>query len=275
MTNPAEAAPGALSALGTFVSDGLEADYRAGERAHDVRIARAVALLAVAINIPPGIVDFVSLRESPLLYVLMAARIANAAFALLVFARISSQASARARDRLILLWAVVLAAASVSIVLARPPGFGGPLAMGMVIIAGFTLVLPASFRYQVAAVSALVVGFVVARVAQGSSGAAPLVSTASALTAGVALSLLASLFNHRTRRALFLAQHDQRTLRGALEVALAEIRTLRGIVPICSFCHKIRDAAGEWHRVEAYVTKHTHAEFSHGFCPTCEETHYP
>jgi hypothetical protein len=264
-----------MSALGTFVSDELEAHYRAGERAHDVRVARAVAVLAVVINIPLGIVDYVFQHESALLYLLMAARIVNASLALLVFARISSLTSARARDRVFLLWAGVIAVASVALVLSRPPGFGGPLAMGMVVIAAFALVLPASFRYQVAAVSVLVVAFVSARVAQGSSGTAALISTSSVLTIGVVLSLFASLLNHRTRRALFLAQHEQRTLRGALELALAEIRTLRGVVPICAFCHKIRDESGAWHRVEAYVSERTHAEFSHGFCPTCEETHYP
>jgi len=49
---------------------------------------------------------------------------------------------------------------------------------------------------------------------------------------------------------------------------------LRGIVPICSFCKKIRDAEGNWSEVEAYVSKHSEAQFSHGFCPECGELHY-
>jgi hypothetical protein len=52
------------------------------------------------------------------------------------------------------------------------------------------------------------------------------------------------------------------------------IETLRGIVPICSFCKKIRDDKGYWNMVEAYVAKHTKAEFSHGVCPDCMEKHY-
>jgi len=55
---------------------------------------------------------------------------------------------------------------------------------------------------------------------------------------------------------------------------LTEIKMLRGIVPICSFCKKIRDAEGNWSEVEAYVSKHSEAQFSHGFCPECGELHY-
>jgi GAF domain-containing protein len=54
----------------------------------------------------------------------------------------------------------------------------------------------------------------------------------------------------------------------------AEIKVLRGIVPICSFCKKIRDAKGNWSEVEAYVSKHSEAQFSHSFCPECGKLHY-
>ena len=53
------------------------------------------------------------------------------------------------------------------------------------------------------------------------------------------------------------------------------IETLRGIVPICSFCKQIRDDKGYWNRVEAYVAKYTDAKFSHSVCPSCMEKHYP
>lgn len=55
---------------------------------------------------------------------------------------------------------------------------------------------------------------------------------------------------------------------------LEEVRILRGIVPICSFCKKIRDEEGKWSELEAYVSKHSEAQFSHGFCPECGKKHY-
>ena len=56
---------------------------------------------------------------------------------------------------------------------------------------------------------------------------------------------------------------------------LDEVRTLRGIVPICAGCKKIRTDKGYWQQVEAYVEEHSYAEFSHGFCPDCLEKFYP
>jgi PAS domain S-box-containing protein len=61
----------------------------------------------------------------------------------------------------------------------------------------------------------------------------------------------------------------------ALKQAFDEIRTLRGIVPICASCKKIRDDKGFWSQVEVYVQKHTEAEFSHGICPDCMKNLYP
>jgi len=60
-----------------------------------------------------------------------------------------------------------------------------------------------------------------------------------------------------------------------LRAAIEQIRTLRGIVPICGHCKKIRDDEGYWHQVEVYVRNHTEAEFSHGICPQCMEKLYP
>jgi len=55
---------------------------------------------------------------------------------------------------------------------------------------------------------------------------------------------------------------------------LEEMKILRGIVPICSFCKKIRDADGQWSEVESYISKHSEARFSHGCCPECGEKYY-
>ena len=53
------------------------------------------------------------------------------------------------------------------------------------------------------------------------------------------------------------------------------IETLRGIVPICSYCKQIRDDKGYWNKVEAYIARHTEAQFSHSICPSCLEEHFP
>ena len=60
-----------------------------------------------------------------------------------------------------------------------------------------------------------------------------------------------------------------------LEEAVAQIKTLSGVVPICSHCKKIRDDEGYWNQVEAFVASHTEARFTHGICPECMAKLYP
>lgn len=54
-----------------------------------------------------------------------------------------------------------------------------------------------------------------------------------------------------------------------LEAALAKVKTLSGMLPICASCKKIRDDKGYWTQIESYIRHHSEAEFSHGFCPEC------
>jgi AmiR/NasT family two-component response regulator len=60
-----------------------------------------------------------------------------------------------------------------------------------------------------------------------------------------------------------------------LQQALAEVKTLTGLLPICSGCKKIRDDKGYWKQIEIYIMQHTDAKFTHGMCPECIEKYYP
>ena len=60
-----------------------------------------------------------------------------------------------------------------------------------------------------------------------------------------------------------------------LEEAWERIERLKGILPICMYCHKIRDKEGEWQRLERYIDAHSDAQLSHGICPDCLTEHYP
>ena len=56
------------------------------------------------------------------------------------------------------------------------------------------------------------------------------------------------------------------------KAVLDEVKTLRGLIPICAWCHKVRDDAGFWQRLETYLDANTDARFSHSICPSCEVT---
>lgn len=71
------------------------------------------------------------------------------------------------------------------------------------------------------------------------------------------------------------AEEQRDKLISDLEKTLSEVKTLRGFLPICSYCKQIRDDKGYWNQVESYIYKHSDAEFSHGICPECAKKYYP
>lgn len=76
---------------------------------------------------------------------------------------------------------------------------------------------------------------------------------------------------HRHLKHQQRAEQEQARLIGELQQALAEVRTLSGLLPICAWCKKIRDDAGYWRQIEGYLSAHTDATFSHGICPDCKQ----
>ncbi len=82
--------------------------------------------------------------------------------------------------------------------------------------------------------------------------------------------IVPEILNGKVR--LFLDLYNKRKL---LEDALAEIKTLQGLIPICSGCKNIRNKKGDWEQLEIYIKEHSGAEFSHGICPDCRDKLYP
>lgn len=70
-------------------------------------------------------------------------------------------------------------------------------------------------------------------------------------------------------------QEESEQLIVELQRALDEVKTLTGLLPICSFCKKVRDDQGYWEQIDAYLGRHSGAQFSHGICPDCMQKHYP
>lgn len=73
---------------------------------------------------------------------------------------------------------------------------------------------------------------------------------------------------------LLRLNHDKELAIMQLQEALNKISTLRGLLPICASCKKIRDDKGYWSQIEDYISEHTEADFSHGICPDCAEKLY-
>lgn len=73
----------------------------------------------------------------------------------------------------------------------------------------------------------------------------------------------------RTGMRMLTLQRSLSTKVAALEDALANVKRLRGLLPVCSYCRRIRTDEDSWQQIEVYVSEHSEAEFSHGICPSC------
>jgi ligand-binding sensor domain-containing protein len=87
---------------------------------------------------------------------------------------------------------------------------------------------------------------------------------------GVVGMIMVALVRWRTARLALRA----RELETAVAEALSSAKVLRGLLPICAHCKKVRDDGGYWTRIEDYISRHSEADFSHGFCPDCIDKHY-
>lgn len=89
--------------------------------------------------------------------------------------------------------------------------------------------------------------------------------------------LLVSQFKELIESQLQLVQQNQMlaAMNDELTARMAEIKTLRGILPICSYCKKIKNDEGYWQAVDVYIQQHSEAEFSHGLCLDCMAEHFP
>src|SRR5690606_8674043 len=67
-------------------------------------------------------------------------------------------------------------------------------------------------------------------------------------------------------------QSDLESKVAELQEALNNVKELRGLLPICSYCKKIRNDGNYWERLESYLSAHTHAQFSHSICPDCYDS---
>ncbi len=68
---------------------------------------------------------------------------------------------------------------------------------------------------------------------------------------------------------------ERKRVEDEFRTVLSDIKTLSGLLPICSSCKRIREDDGSWHQLEAYIIGHSEAQFTHGLCPDCLERVYP
>jgi hypothetical protein len=258
-----------IGPLGTFASAALESAFRQRHFRDDLWLCRflvAAGMLRVALLL---LADYQQFGLGPSFWPLLAGRFLFLLLSALALVALRRAASFAAIDRTFFGWSFLLAGLTVSAISARPPSSTGLLLMsfGPVLVAYCVAPLPLSRQV----ILALTYSVVVLSVSWGVDGAIlSKVCLVYALT-NLFGAITSWRLNHRRREA-FLGSLREARLRASLEEAVAEIKTLRGLLCICAWCKRARDEAGAWQTLESYVESRTHAEFTHGICPDCVQS---
>lgn len=262
-----------ISSIWPRLEGSLEREFREVRRREETRRLTVLVLVvgvAIVSHVPLDLRLGETSREVSALLGLRGL-IVLIAVAVLVVAR--SGADHRTRDRVVVAWILAFVVVDVFASSTRPPDYLGYVALTPLIVLALYTIVPAPPGYLVVTAVLETVGKIV--VVTGSTIARPTVfNFVLALLIAHAIGITAMWSLHRLSRDEFMALRAEREARSELERALEEIRTLRGILPICSSCKKIRDDDGAWQRMEEYVTDRSEARFSHGICPTCREELY-
>jgi hypothetical protein len=241
---------------------------------------RRLAMWATTLMLVPGVlfayVDVSVERDRQvvvLLHVLRGTLLALWVLGLLLIRRAGSRAQLGRALFLLALTIVVFLAANASL---RPSDNWMPVRTMVLISIGTFVVYPYPFRRQLIAWAALILSF--AALLQWHWVTMPaherFAATMNLLMAG-ALGMIVARNRAQLDRDLDDSLERERAAVSAREQAVADLRTLQGIIPICAYCHRVRSEAGAWGQLDEYVRERTDADFSHGMCPTCAREHFP
>jgi len=172
--------------------------------------------------------------------------------------------SPQAADRILFCWCLLLAAGHAYSLTTRPTGF---VWHPLMCIAMVYCLIPLPLKKQLLIAVPFSIAIFALEICLGLS-VLSLLPLAGAFLLINAIGALASWHFNRRRRQVYRAWMQETRLRQQLEQALAEVKTLRGLLSICAWCKRIRDE-DQWVQIEEYVKEHNLANITHGICPHC------
>lgn len=254
---------------GRFTSPLLEEEYRQQYLGQEVRRVTFAAIAVIVANAVFVWTDSVFFGWGRMFFGVAGIRATLFLVSVATLVVIHRKPSPRRADQMLLIWGVTIALTVVLMSATRPPNYSAHFFFGPLVVMLIFMALPIGILLQAIPTTIISVGTIVLYVTRTPFDGIGLRLLVVSLLCANVLGFAVSQELHVGKRRQFATLKRERQARGALELALADVRTLRGIVPICASCKKVRDDAGFWQQVEVYVRDHTHAEFSHGLCPEC------
>lgn len=188
---------------------------------------------------------------------------------------------ARSRDgngvnRIALAVCTAIAISTLHIDSTRPFDYLTHIGVDVIVLLGIYLIVPIPLKFQLFpaflfTVGLLVIHFGMKTPAHALSGPAVITCLLSANVIG----LMGSRRLAISRRTQYANWREENALRIKLTEALANVRILSGLLPICASCKKIRDDQNYWHSIEAFLSERSELDFTHSICPDCEKRLYP
>jgi hypothetical protein len=258
-----------------FRSAALESQYRHQQAPYDALQSTIFLTVILITTIALTLSDYRLFGFSSLFWRLAVLRAGFAGVSLLIIARLQRGLTPPSLHRTVLFWSLLLVVYNIFIASTRPPGYLIQAILNVFLVLMCYLVLPLPLTLQTIPAILMSIGNIALVIWLNSP--ADQLTSAAIIGAFVVVNVLGALTSrqvHYWKRQQFVAMLRQIELRAELEQALAEIKTLRGILPICSHCKRVRDDTGYWQQVEVYVRDRSYAEFSHSICPSCIQAHY-
>lgn len=262
---------GRIGFLGVFASAAVESAFREQRFRDNLWLCLFLVVAGMVRVALMLLADYQHFGVGPAFWMLFGSRLLFLLISAWVFVALRRSTSSVAAERLFISWGLLLIALTVSALSARPPSNNGLLLMSFSTILVTYCITPLPLSRQAAL--ALTYSIAALYVCRQADGATLLMAGTTYALSHLFGAVTSWRLNHR-RRETFLGALREAELRTSLEAAMAEIKTLRGLLCICAWCKRIRDEAETWESMEEYVQSHTHASFSHGICPDCLQSQF-
>jgi len=261
--------------IARFENSDFELKYRQHYLKQDVfqvNIGISIITILIAIFIYS---DYSILGNSPELSNLLTQKILFILFSVFTIYFIRKKNKVNLTDGFIFFYILVLTILNYNTINTRPPEYAYYNIVNVIGILGFYIVMPNRLELQTLASIIYSIVFIVIITHNRVFHSLPtiIVIWASFITANI-IGIIISWRFQISRRRHYNMWLNEKALKDKLQLALDNIKTLQGLLPICSNCKKIRDDKGYWSQIETYIENHSDVHFSHSLCGDCSDKLY-
>jgi len=249
--------------LDQFKTKSLESKYRLWSLKADVSLMNIIILVSLVAMVTFLAIDLFITVEHLYLNYLIAFRIVLLVIVLTLYFNKQYTKNVLLFDRSFTILLVMIIFQSLFTDFLRPPDYFTHIGMEISIIFVTYLAVPSALQYRISTnVVFSILLLILLFTLKDPQYLNIYASYSSSILLANIIGYTIALRTGRSRREHYLALINERA-------ALGEVKTLKGIIPICGYCKNIRDDKGSWDVLENYMSKHSDATFSHGICPDC------